>query len=175
MTTLVVSGDDARRVFTDEAGGHRWQRIPPTERYGRVHTSTITVAVLDAVAPEDVRLKETDIEVKACRGSGPGGQHRNKTESAIQMTHRPTGVTVRCETERSQYQNRQIALQLLAARVAQSRRDQATNTTNAQRAAMVGSGERGDKRRTIRTQDNQVKDHITGRTWRYDDYVRGNW
>lgn len=175
MTTLVISGHHARHLFANESGGHRWQRVPPTERSGRVHTSTITVAVLPLIDAKDITVSERDLEISSCRGSGAGGQHRNKTETAIQIKHKPSGILVRCESERSQYQNRQTALQILASKLVKMRAEQAESDQNGRRAKQIGSGERGDKRRTIKTQDNIVVDHISGQRWRYSDYMRGDW
>lgn len=175
MIVLKVSGKTAATVFRDEAGGHRWQRVPPTEKRGRVHTSTVTVAVMREPEPHQFKLDERDLEITTCRGSGAGGQHRNVTDSAVQVKHKPTGVMVRCETERSQMQNKATALALLRARLAERAESDRASKVADSRKAQVGSGMRGDKRRTIRQQDNQVNDHLTGRFWRYEEYVKGNW
>jgi peptide chain release factor 1 len=170
-----VDGRGAYETFKDEPGGHRWQRVPPNEKRGRVHTSTVTVAVLPEPTEAEVRLRESDLEWTACRGSGAGGQHRNKTNSAVQITHRPTGLMVRCEGERSQHQNRRTAIALIRARLWEAEQARRAGARADDRRAQVGSGMRGDKRRTIRTQDDQVNDHVTGRSWRYKQYVRGDW
>lgn len=172
---FLAHGKGAQEIFKNEPGGHRWQRIPPTEKRGRVHTSTITVAVLQEPTETQVHVRESDLEVKTCRGSGPGGQNRNKTESAIQMTYLPTGLTVRCETERSQHQNRANALALLRARLWEEQNNKLTGDRAAERKKQVGSGQRADKIRTIRQQDDQVNDHVTGKHWKYSAYVRGDW
>jgi peptide chain release factor 1 len=116
-----------------------------------------------------------EIEWTACRGSGAGGQHRNKTSSAVQIKHIPTGIMVRCESERSQHHNRETAMALLRARVFQLKQEGLDKQRVDTRRQQVGLGMRGDKRRTIRQQDGTVKDHLTNRTWRYEDYVRGKW
>lgn len=175
MIVLKVSGKTAAQVFKDESGGHRWQRIPPTEKRGRVHTSTVTVAVMREPEAHQFKLDERDLEWTTCRGSGAGGQHRNVTDSAVQVKHKPSGLMVRCETERSQMQNRVTALALLRARLAERADAERTAKTADSRRQQVGSGMRGDKVRTIRQQDGQVNDHRTGRHWRYDDYIKGNW
>lgn len=162
-------------AFRNEPGGHRWQRIPPNEKRGRVHTSTITIAVLPDPTEAQVRIDDRDLEWQTCRGSGPGGQHRNKTESAVQITYKPTGLQVRVEDGRSQHHNRQLAMELLRTRLWAAEQDRLVNARQGDRKRQVGSGMRGDKRRTIRAQDGQVNDHITGRMWRYKDYIRGNW
>lgn len=170
-----VEGVGARELFDGEVGGHRWQRIPPTEKRGRVHSSTITVAVLGELAETRVELPANELAWSTCRASGSGGQHLQKTDSAVQLTHIPTGTSVRIEGQRSQHQNRALALQTLQARLAKQATDQAAAARAAQRRAQVGSGMRADKRRTVREQDDAVVDHETGRTWRYREYRRGNW
>lgn len=162
------------RAFAAEPGGHRWQRVPPTEKRGRVHTSTITVAVLREPAESEVRLEERDLEWSTCRGSGAGGQHRNVTDSAVQVKHLPTGLLVRCESERSQHQNRATALALLRARLLAAEQAAADGERAEARRRQVGSGQRGDKVRTIRTQDGIVTDHQTGKKVPFREYVRGN-
>lgn len=175
ILTFVARGKGAAEAFRDEAGGHRWQRIPPSEKRGRVHTSTITVAVLPEPTPTELRLDWRDIEQVTCRGSGAGGQHRNKTESAVMLTHVPSGLTVRCESERSQHQNRETALSLLRARLFAAETERRFAARAEDRRRQVGSGMRGDKRRTIRCQDGTVTDHVTGRSWTFRDYQRGEW
>ena len=168
-------GRDAHKVFKDESGGHRWQRVPKHEKRGRVHSSTVTVAVLQEPDESTVRLDARDLEWQTTRSSGAGGQHVNKVESAVILRHRPSGLMVRVESERSQHQNRATALSLLRARLQQARQEEASAARSLDRRRQVGSGERGDKRRTIRCQDGTVQDHLTGRTWRFRDYERGEW
>lgn len=173
--TLRIDGKGAESTFADEAGGHRWQRIPPTERNGRVHSSTVTIAVMGDERAPQAMLHDDDVEFLAVRGSGPGGQHRNKTNSAVVLKHVPTGTVVRCESERSQHQNKRIAMQMLQERLAARAAESASAKEAAERKVQVGTGERGDKRRTIAVQRDEVIDHVTGRRWRYRDYVRGAW
>ena len=169
-----VRGRDAERAFAEEAGGHRWQRIPPNDKRGRVQTSTITIAVLpEPTEAARAQIAREDIVVRASRGSGAGGQHRNKTNSAIDMIHVPTGIVVHSESQRSQHQNRALAVERLAARITSLERGAAQSTRDAERRAQVGSGMRGDKRRTVRCQEGIVVDHPTGRSWRVKDYLRG--
>jgi peptide chain release factor 1 len=160
-------------VFGQEGGGHRYQRVPPTEKRGRVQTSTITVAVLPAPSETQVRIDERDVDWQATRGSGAGGQHRNKTDSAVQVWHRPTGIMVRCEAERSQHQNLATAMALLRTRLAEAAGSKAHGDRNATRRAQIGSGQRGDKVRTIRVRDGVVTDHRTDHKWDWDQYRRG--
>jgi len=170
---LRVTGKDARRAFRNEAGGHRWQRVPPTEKRGRVHTSTITVAVLREPTPSQVRLDPKDLDITTCRGSGKGGQHKNVTDSAVQVKHKPSGIIVRAEAERSQNQNKELALGVLRAKLQEVRTEGENTRRNARRRSQVGCGARGDKRRTVRLQAGQVVDHITGRRTSAKSYLRG--
>ena len=148
--------------------------MPPTEKRGRVQTSTITVAVMNPDAPVKFQIPESDIEIRPSRGSGPGGQHRNKTESCITATHVPTGTTVRVDM-RSQFQSRSMALKILSAKLSTENLEQDKNAKANLRRDQVGSGMRGDKVRTYRTQDDRVTDHRTGRTWKMSKWVRGEW
>lgn len=170
-----VFGNGAEEALKNEAGGMRWQRIPPNEKRGRVHTSTVTVAVLPEPTDVQIRLDERDLDYRTCRASGAGGQKINKTDSAVQLTHKPTGLMVRVETERSQHQNRATALALLRARLWEAKRDRETAARANDRRTQVGSGMRGDKRRTIAVQRGTVVDHVTGRSWPVRDDLRGNW
>jgi peptide chain release factor 1 len=172
---LVISGDGARSLFANESGGHRWQRIPPTEKRGRVQTSTVTVAVLTPESSMEPELNATDISIVATRGSGPGGQNRNKVASCIVATHRPTGISVRIDSERSQNRNRATALAVLEAKVGELERSRVAGARAADRKAQVGSGMRGDKVRTYRVQDDNVVDHRSGRRWRLREWIKGEW
>jgi len=175
FVAMIVSGKAAQSVFANESGGHRFQRIPPTEKRGRVQTSTITVAVLPLAGENTFRLNERDLDIKFCRGSGNGGQHRNKTDSACQVKHIPTGLMVRCESRRQQGQNKALALQILAARLSEAQTSTIRKLENDSRKDQIGLGMRGSKRRTIRVRDDSVEDHVTGRVWRWSKYVRGDW
>ena len=170
-----MSGRGAEEALADEAGGHRWQRVPPNDKRRRVHTSTVTVSVLPEVAETELRIDPRDLEWRRTRGSGAGGQHRNKTETAVDLLHRPTGLVVHCESERSLPQNQAIALARLRARLAEDRARASHEARGRERRDQIGSGMRGDKRRTVRCQDGVVVDHPTGRTWRWSDYARGDY
>jgi len=145
-----------------ESGGHRWQRVPPNERRGRTHTSTVTVAVLEILPEKQWSLREQDIEIRTSRGSGPGGQHRNATDSRVDARHVPTGIAVRIDA-RDQHRNRALAREILESRVAEHFRARAARQANDARKALLGSGERGDKVRTYREMDGVVSDHRTGK------------
>jgi peptide chain release factor 1 len=172
--TLRVSGKGAEATFRNEPGGHRFQRIPPNEKRGRVHSSTITVAVLREPTAAEVVLRDDDLEISLCRGSGAGGQHRNMTDSAVQIKHKPTGLMVRCESERSQHQNRESAMSVLRARLLSAQEEANHTAYNNVRKQHVGAGMRGDKRRTVRFQEGIVTDHLLDVRVPLKEYLRGD-
>lgn len=139
-----------------------------------MQTSTVTVAVLREPTEAEVRLDLSDLEVRTCRGSGAGGQHRNKTDSAVQIVHRPTGLIVRCEGERSQHQNRDEAMRMLRARLLQRRQEEVSGARASERRQQVGSGMRGDKVRTVALQRDQVTDHRTNKQITAKSFLRGD-
>jgi peptide chain release factor 1 len=161
-------------MFNNEAGTHCWQRVPPNERNGRVQTSTITVSVLKIPEQAEITLKESDVDISAIRGSGNGGQKKNKTSSCIIAKHKRSGLTVRCDTERSQYQNKCLALGILEAKLKEQMVHQHFSSINEVRRVQIGAGERSEKRRTVRCQHNVVVDNITGKRWSVDEYMQGN-
>lgn len=171
--TFRATGKGAVAAFKNEAGGHRHQRVPPNEKRGRVQTSTVTVAVLPVPSHVEVRLDDRDLDWKTCRAGGKGGQNVNKVESAVQLTHLPSGLMVRCESERSQLQNRETALSILRAKLFASARGEADAARNADRKAQLGAGARGDKRRTYRWQDRIVTDHVADKKASLDRILRG--
>ncbi len=177
---LAISGATAANAFAHEAGGHRWQRVPPTERRGRTHTSTITVAVLEEPIHPDLLIAGALVLLEECvvetaRGHGKGGQNRNKLETAVTLTHKATGTKAYCQSERSLKQNTENALRVLRARVYAALRTSQDRTRGAARKGQVGTGMRGDKRRTIRVRDGYVTDHILNRRWPLDRYLEGDW
>lgn len=177
LAILQLIGEKADSRFTEnECGGHRWQRVPPTEKRGRVHTSSITVACLPVPSETEtsVTIRDSDLEWAFCRGSGKGGQHRNKTNSAVQLHHRISGITVRVDNERSQKQNKLLALEVLRSRLVQMERQRSDSQRNADRRSQTGVAMRGDKRRTIALQRDQVTDHRTGKRAPTREYLRGN-
>ncbi len=171
LCIIEVSGKGAKDAFANEAGGHRVQRTSN----GRIHSSTITVATLEPPNETQLVIRPQDIEWAATRASGCGGQGVNTTDSAVQVRHLPTGLMVRCQTERSQKQNLASALSLLRARLWEAANTQATSTRAADRKQQVGAGSKADKRRTVRMQDGVVTDHILGTKWNLKAYMRGEW
>jgi peptide chain release factor 1 len=175
LVVLRITGPGAESIFANESGGHRWQRVPPTEKRGRVQTSTVTVATFAEVGVAEFKINPADLQWDTMRSGGKGGQNVNKVESCVRVTYKPTGLAVRCESERSQSRNRATALATLTARLAAAHRERQQGAQSADRRSQIGTGQRGDKRRTIREKDGVVTDHILNRKWRYADYVRGLW
>ncbi|MBI3867064.1 MAG: peptide chain release factor 1 [Verrucomicrobia bacterium] len=156
---FMVKGDEAFRRLKQESGVHRVQRVPATEAQGRVHTSTATVAVLPEAEEVDVQIKPEELDITVCRASGPGGQGVNTTDSAVQIIHKPTGLTVRCADERSQLKNKDKALKVLRSRLLERKIAEENAKYAANRKAQVGSGERNEKIRTYNFPQNRVTDH----------------
>jgi len=157
---MSFAGLNVFRLMQYEAGTHRVQRVPDTETQGRVHTSAITVAVLvEPDEEEQVVIEEKDLKIDTYRASGAGGQHVNKTDSAIRITHLPTGTVVTCQEERSQHKNREKAMRLLASRIADEQRRKANQEMSATRQSQVGSGDRSERIRTYNFPQNRVTDH----------------
>lgn len=170
---FTAGGAAALRVFAHEAGGHRWQRVPPTEKRGRVHSSTVTVVVLEPARAEEIEIRPEDLDEEFCRGSGKGGQHRNKTSTAVHLRHMPSGIHIRVDGGRSQSINRDTALGLLRARLKAERDEAAASARSAARRTQAGSGMRGDKIRTVQVQGDVVVDHRRGTRMTYHRYARG--
>lgn len=161
-----VEGRNACSLFKHEAGAHRVQRVPETESQGRIHTSICTVAVLPEAALEDAGIDKSDLRFDTYRSSGAGGQHVNTTDSAVRITHLPTGLVAESQDDRSQHRNRERALEIIAARVHEHRKRERIAAESSVRREMVGSGERADKIRTYNFPQGRVTDHRVGITLR---------
>ena len=173
--TFSIEGDGAYSRFKFESGVHRVQRVPETESQGRIHTSAATVAVLPEVDAVEVEILPADLIFESCKSSGAGGQHINKTESAVRLTHKPTGIVIECQQERSQFQNKDKALAMLRAKLYDMKRTEQENAIAGARRSMVGSGDRSEKIRTYNYPQNRVTDHRIGLTLHsLDTYVDGN-
>lgn len=161
---LKISGDEVFRYLKYESGVHRVQRVPATETQGRIHTSTVTVAVLPEAEEVDVQLKPEDLHIQATRSGGSGGQHVNTTDSCVQITHLPTGLQVKCQDGRSQTQNRELGLQIMRAKLFEAKVRQEAEKYSAQRKSLIGSGDRSEKIRTYNFPQSRVTDHRIGHT-----------
>ncbi|MGN8874764.1 peptide chain release factor 1 [Pseudoflavonifractor sp. HCP28S3_F10] len=162
--SMVIEGEGAYSRLKFESGVHRVQRVPETESGGRIHTSTATVAVLPEMEEVDVQLNPADIEMQVFRSSGAGGQHVNKTSSAVRLIHKPTGTVVECQQERSQFQNRDKAMRILASMLYEAEQERVNSEFESQRRSQVGSGMRNERIRTYNFPQGRVTDHRIGLT-----------
>lgn len=172
---FMVSGEGAYSRFKFESGVHRVQRVPETESQGRIHTSTVTVAVLPEAEEVDIEINPADLQIDTFRSSGAGGQHVNKTESAIRITHIPTGTVVECQDERSQHKNREKAMRILRSRILEEERRKQTEEIAGQRKTQVGTGDRSERIRTYNYPQGRVSDHRIGLTlYRLEEVLNGD-
>ncbi len=162
--SFLISGDGAYSRLKFESGVHRVQRVPETETQGRIHTSTVTVAVLPEAEEVELEINQKDLQIDTYRSGGAGGQHVNKTESAIRITHLPTGIVVECQDERSQYKNKDRAMKILRSRLLEAKQREQNDEIAAQRRVMVGTGDRSERIRTYNYPQSRVTDHRIGLT-----------
>ena len=171
----LISGTNVYSYLKFERGVHRVQRVPVTESQGRVHTSACTVAVLPEADDIDIKVDMNDLDITACRASGAGGQHVNTTDSAVRIVHKPTGLAVECQDERSQHKNKERALKILSARLLERAEEQQRSSQSAERKAQVGSGDRSEKIRTYNFPQGRVSDHRVNLTlYKIEEIVAGN-
>ena len=172
---FTVNGEGAYSRLKFESGVHRVQRVPETESGGRIHTSTVTVAVLPEMEEVDVQIDPADVEMQVFRSSGAGGQHINKTSSAVRLIHKPTGMVVECQQERSQFQNREKAMRLLASRLYEEEREKVEGAYAADRKSQVGSGMRNERIRTYNFPQGRLTDHRVNLTlYKLDAVMNGD-
>jgi peptide chain release factor 1 len=171
---LHITGNEVNQKLQFESGVHRVQRVPITEASGRIHTSTVTVAVMPEVDDVEIQINSKDIRIDTFSASGPGGQHVNRTQSAIRITHNPTGIVVTCQDEKSQHKNKDKALKVLKARLYEFEQEKQKNNIANSRKSQVGSGERSEKIRTYNFPQNRVTDHrITGKNFNLETILNG--
>ncbi len=172
--SFMISGEGAYSKLKYESGVHRVQRVPDTEAQGRVHTSTVTVAVLPEAEDVEIDINPADLQIDTYRAGGAGGQHVNKTESAIRITHIPTGIVVECQDERSQYKNKDKAMKVLKSRLLEAKRREQTDAVAEERRIQVGTGDRSERIRTYNYPQSRLTDHRIGLTiYRLEDILNG--
>lgn len=162
--SFLMSGEGAYSRFKFESGVHRVQRVPTTESQGRIQTSTATVAVLPEAEEVEIEINPADLIMESCKSSGAGGQHVNKTESAVRLTHKPTGIVVECQEERSQFKNRDKALKMLRAKLYRIKQEEQESRIAGQRKSQVGTGDRSERIRTYNYPQGRITDHRIGKT-----------
>ena len=173
--SFMITGKGAYSRLKFESGVHRVQRVPDTEASGRIHTSTATVAVLPVVEDVEIEINPADIKMEVFRSSGAGGQHINKTSSAVRLIHEPTGIVVECQTERSQFQNKDNAMKMLKTKLYDIEKQKQDSAVANARKSQVGSGDRSEKIRTYNYPQGRITDHRIGLSiYQMDDFLNGN-
>ena len=168
-----IRGERVYVKLKQESGVHRVQRVPKTEKTGRIHTSTASVAILPEAKEKDIEVKESDLEITFSRAGGPGGQNVNKVETAVRITHKPTGLTVKCTSERSQQRNREKALALLAAKLESGQANQAQSQLDSERRQQIGTQDRSEKIRTYNFLQDRITDHRIGKSFHNIEKIMG--
>ncbi len=172
---FTVIGEGAYSRFKFESGVHRVQRIPVTESNGRIQTSTVTVSVLPEAEAVEVDVNPADIKIESCKSSGAGGQHINKTESAVRLTHKPTGIVIECDQERSQLQNKEKAMRILYTKLYDMKAREQNEMISSMRKSQIGSGDRSEKIRTYNYPQSRVTDHRINKTiFTLDAFLNGD-
>jgi len=172
---FMLEGDGAYSRMKFESGVHRVQRVPETESQGRIHTSTVTVAVLPEAEDVEIEINPADIKIESCKSSGAGGQHVNKTESAVRLTHKPSGIVIECQEERSQYKNRDKAMKLLKTKLLDIKQREQADKIASDRKSQVGTGDRSERIRTYNYPQGRVTDHRIGLTlYSIESFLNGN-
>ncbi len=166
-----IKGENAYQELKYEGGVHRVQRVPTTEKSGRVHTSTASVAVLEEATETEIKINPKDVRIDVLRASGPGGQHVNKTESAVRIIHTPTGIMVTCQEERSQQQNKERAMNVLRARLLAKKREEDLALRGDERKGQIGMAMRAEKIRTYNFPQNRITDHRIKKSWHNLDKI----
>lgn len=173
--SFMVEGEGAFSKLKFESGVHRVQRVPETETSGRIHTSTVTVAVLPEAEEVEIDINPADLKIESCKSSGAGGQHINKTESAVRLTHIPTGIVIECQEERSQFKNRDKAMKLLRTKLFDMKQSEQNEKIASARKSMVGTGDRSEKIRTYNYPQGRITDHRIGLSiFSMENFLNGN-
>ncbi len=173
--SFMVEGEGAYSKLKFESGVHRVQRVPETETSGRIHTSTVTVAVLPEAEEVEIEINPADLKIESCKSSGAGGQHINKTESAVRLTHLPTGIVIECQEERSQFKNRDKAMKLLRTKLFDMKQTEQNEKIASARKSMVGTGDRSEKIRTYNYPQGRITDHRIGLSiFSMENFLNGN-
>ena len=173
--SFMVEGEGAYSKLKFESGVHRVQRVPETETSGRIHTSTVTVAVLPEAEEVEIDINPAEIKIESCKSSGAGGQHVNKTESAVRLTHLPTGIVIECQEERSQFKNRDKAMKLLRTKLFDMKQSEQNEKIASARKSMVGTGDRSEKIRTYNYPQGRITDHRIGLSlFSFENFLNGN-